>query len=111
MISDILEYTEENGISGMLFSVDFEKAFDLIEQTVLFAVLKSFGFGSKFIKWVRTFLNNAESCALNNGHSKEYFTLERGTKTRRSFICISFHSLCRIFAYSNTRRKYQTNCS
>ena len=42
MISDILEYTEENGISGMLFSVDFEKASDLIEQTVLFTVLKSF---------------------------------------------------------------------
>ena len=30
--SDILEYTEENDISGILFSADFEKAFDSIEH-------------------------------------------------------------------------------
>ena len=31
LISDILEYTEENGISRILFSADFEKAFDSID--------------------------------------------------------------------------------
>ena len=80
LISDIPEYTEENDISGILFSADFEKAFDSIEQAFLFAVLESFGFGPQFIQWVRTFLNNAESCVMNNGHSTEYFLLERGTR-------------------------------
>ena len=28
LISDILEYTEDHGIDGALFSADFEKAFD-----------------------------------------------------------------------------------
>ena len=40
LISDILEYTEENDISGILFSADFEKAFDSIEHAFLFAILK-----------------------------------------------------------------------
>ena len=30
LISDILEYTKENDISGILFSADFEKTFDSI---------------------------------------------------------------------------------
>ena len=80
LISDILEYTEENDISGILFSADFEKAFDSIEHAFLFAVLESFGFDPQFIQWVRTFLNNAESCVMNNGHSTGYFPLERGTR-------------------------------
>ena len=80
LISDILEYNEENDISGILFSVDFEKAFDSIQHAFLFAVLKSFGFGPQFIQWVRTFLNNAESCVMNNGHSTGYLPLKRGTR-------------------------------
>ena len=45
LISDTLEYTEENCISGVLFSADFEKVIDSVEHTFLFTVLKSFGFG------------------------------------------------------------------
>ena len=79
LISDILEYNNENEIEAILFSADFEKAFDSIEHPFLFAVLKSFGFGAGFIQWIRTFFNNAESCVMNNGNSTGYFPLERGT--------------------------------
>ena len=80
LISDILEYTENNDIPGVLFSADFEKALDSVEHNFMFAVLKSFGFGSQFIQWVRTFLKNAESCVFSNVHSTGYFMLERGTR-------------------------------
>ena len=80
LISDILEYTNENEIEAILFSADFEKAFDSIEHPFLFAVLKSFGFGADFIHWIRTFFNNAERCVMNNGNSAGYFPLERGTR-------------------------------
>ena len=65
LLGDILEYTEENSISEMLFSADFEKTFDSIEHTFSFAIIKSFGFDPQFIQWVRTFLKNTESCAVN----------------------------------------------
>ena len=50
LISDILEYTD---ISVMLFSADFEKAFDSIGRAFLFVVLELFEFVPQFIQWVR----------------------------------------------------------
>ena len=80
LVNDIFEFTEKNDISGLLFSADFEKAFDSIEHSFLFAALKSFGFGPQFIQWVRAIFRDAESCVMNNGHSTGYFPLERGTR-------------------------------
>ena len=39
LISDILEYTDDNDIEAILFSCDFEKAFDSINSYFLFSVL------------------------------------------------------------------------
>ena len=64
----------------ILFSADFEKAFDSVEHTFIFATLQSFGFGPQFIDWVKTIFRIAESCVMNNGHSTGYFQLERGTR-------------------------------
>ena len=80
LISDILEYTADNDIEAILFSADFEKAFDSIDHRFLFSVLKSFGFDPDFIQWVRTLFKNFESCVMNNGFSTGYFALERGTR-------------------------------
>ena len=102
LISDILEYTNENEIEAILFSAAFDKAFDSIEHPFLFAVLKYFVFGADFIQWIRTFFNNAESCVMNNGNSTGYFPLERGTRqgTLLAFS-IFLHSCVRNTAYSD----------
>ena len=68
----ILEHTAEHDGVGILFSVDFEKVFDSIEHTFIFVGLESFGLGQQFIQWVKTFLKNAESGVMNNGHSTGY---------------------------------------
>ena len=74
LISNILEYTEDNSMGGILFSADFEKAFDSIEHKFIFATLQSFGFGTQFIYWVRTIFQNAgelcdEQWQLHRVHS------------------------------------------
>ena len=60
LITDLLQYTEENSICGILFSADFEKAFNSIEHSFIFAALKSFGFGAQFIQWIQTIFNSTE---------------------------------------------------
>ena len=76
LVSDILEFTAESEMEAILFSADFEKAFDSIEHPFLFAPLKSYGFGTNFIQWVKTFLCKAESCVMNNGLSTGIFLLK-----------------------------------
>ena len=107
LVTDILEYTAEHEEVGVLFSADFEKAFDSIEHTFIFATLESFGFGPQFIQWVRTFLKNAESCVMNNGHSTGYFSLKMGTRQGDPLSAyLGFHPLRGDIIYSNKRKSW-----
>ena len=80
VLNGILEYTDNNNIEAALFSADFEKAFDSVDPTFLFATLIKFGFGRDFIQWVKTFSKDSESCVMNSGHSSGYFPLNRETR-------------------------------
>ena len=80
IVDDILEYASDNDISSVLFSADFEKAFDPIDYLFLFAVSEKFGVGPNFIHWIRTLYDGAESSVMNNGHSTGYLPLEGPVK-------------------------------
>ena len=66
-------------MEAILFSADFEKAFDSVEHSFIISTLKAFGFGPDFMQWVKTFFKNVESCVMNNSRSTRY-SLERGTR-------------------------------
>ena len=58
LISAILEITYSLQIDGLWMTIDIEKAFDSINQFFLTCVLKRFGFGKDFIKWIKILLKN-----------------------------------------------------
>ena len=80
LISDILEISDMLSLKGLLLTVDIQKAFDSVNHQFLILVLKKFGFGNTFIKWIQTLLKNQESCVINGGNTTKYFKLERGTR-------------------------------
>ena len=80
IVDDILEYTECNEAPGVLFSADFEKAFDSIDHTFILVIIEKFGFGPDFIHAIKTLVAGAERCVMNNGHSTGYFPLERESR-------------------------------
>ena len=63
----------------MIF-IDFEKAFDSVEWDFLYKCLEFFNFGPDFLKWVKTFYKNMQSCTINNGSASNYFVLEQGVR-------------------------------
>ena len=79
-IFDIMDFTLNENISGLMISIYFHKAFDSLEWDYLYKCLEAFNFGEDFIRWVKTFYKNIESCTLNNGVFSEYFKLERGVR-------------------------------
>ena len=54
-IYDVMDYTVEEDIPGLMIFIDFKKAFDSVEWDVLFKCLEAFNFGSNFLNWVKTF--------------------------------------------------------
>ena len=49
---DVIEYINDNDLSGMMFLIGFEKAFDKLEWSFIFKTLKQFDFGDDLIKWM-----------------------------------------------------------
>ena len=62
LISDILEITDSLQVDDLLMTIDIEKAFDSVNLFFLTSILKRYGFGDDFIKWIKTLLKNQESC-------------------------------------------------
>ena len=79
-IDDFLAYAESENLDGILFADDIGKAYDSVEHNFILASMKKFGFGEGFIRCVKTFLNDSQSCVMNNGTSTGYFKLERGKR-------------------------------
>ena len=61
LISDVLEYTKTEDLTGVLVSLDFRKAFDTLEWPFIKSVLNLFNFGESVKRWTSIFYTNVES--------------------------------------------------
>ena len=71
LIFEILDNTDEQKISGILFMLDFEKAFDSV-SSYMYRCLEHFNFGEILINWTKSFYNVAKSCVSNNGYQSDF---------------------------------------
>ena len=78
LIYDILHFTEENDIPGILLLIDLEKAFDSISWSFIYDTLKFFNFGESVIEWVKTFNKDITSAVTQNCSLSEFFNVQRG---------------------------------
>ena len=97
LISDILDISDTENLSGYILTADLEKAFDSIDHTFLISCLKKYGFGPKFIKWVNILLNKNESCVMNGGTTTKYFNLHRGARQGDPIAAYFFILVLEIF--------------
>ena len=49
LIYDIMDYLKDENLSGLLVSIDFEKAFDSVNWDFMGKVLRHFGFGEDML--------------------------------------------------------------
>ena len=57
LIADVLQTTNMLILSGLLVTIDIQKAFDSVNHQFLTLALKRYGFGKTFVKRVKTLLN------------------------------------------------------
>lgn len=76
---DIMWAAQSENSPMAAISLDAEKAFDRVEWLYLFKTLEAFGFGKKFISWIRLLYADPQAAVLSNGVISDRFSLHRGT--------------------------------
>jgi len=76
--NSILSYTDIEKIPGLLLFIDFEKAFDTLEWSLIENTLKYYNFGGSLVLWIKLFYTDISSSIQNNGWSSDFFNLGRG---------------------------------
>ena len=80
LLRDVLDYIEHTGETGILISLDQEKAFDRVDHSFLFSLLARFGFGPDFIKWIKMFYTDASMRIILNDWLTDKIFLCQGVR-------------------------------
>ncbi|GJX93118.1 reverse transcriptase domain, reverse transcriptase zinc-binding domain protein [Tanacetum coccineum] len=78
--NETVYFVKKNKSKGLIFKVDFEKAYDSINWRYLFNILKSMGFEEKWCSWIDACLRSSSMSVLVNGSPTIKFGLERGVR-------------------------------
>ena len=55
-VIEIIDYLELEDLTGLIMTIDFEKAFDKIEWKFVFKILEYFNFGEKYINMLNCYI-------------------------------------------------------
>ncbi|XP_017245737.2 uncharacterized protein LOC108217416 [Daucus carota subsp. sativus] len=80
IVKEIVHALQKGRRKGLVFKLDFEKAFDTINWEFLFEVLARMNFDQKWIGWMRALLKSSRISVLVNGSPSKEFEPGRGLR-------------------------------
>ena len=80
LIEDVIEHFDKLDKKGLLFMIDFQKAFDSLQWNFMFKTLEFFNFGPSFTKWIKLLYTLPVSKVKNNGYLSEEFSISSGIR-------------------------------
>ena len=90
LVHDIMEFYEKTERGGILFALDFQKAYDSLEWEFLFQALREFNFGEMFISWIKTLYSHPVSFVKNNGYLSRPIDIQRSVRQGCPVSCLLF---------------------
>ena len=64
--NETVDYLKKRKEKGLIFKVDFEKAYDSINWRFVIDIMKRMGFGGKWCNWISSCLSSATMSILVN---------------------------------------------
>lgn len=78
--NETVDFLKKSRKKGLIFKVDFEKAYDSVEWEFLLKVMASMGFGSRWCDWIKACLISSSISILVNGSPTKEFLMEKGLR-------------------------------
>ncbi|GJW23891.1 RNA-directed DNA polymerase, eukaryota [Tanacetum coccineum] len=73
ILNEVLQWCKKEIKQSLIFKVDFEKAYDSVWWDFLDDILKKFGFGEKWCKWIQSCLRSSRGSIIINGSPTKEF--------------------------------------
>ena len=80
IIYDVMKFTEEQKIPGLILLIDLEKAFDSLSWNFLHKCCKYLNFGESVRHWINVFYKDISSAVIQSGHISSFFSVKRGCR-------------------------------
>lgn len=77
---EIIHEIHRNKEEGIVLKLDYEKAYDRVNWDFLEEMLRSRGFGEKWISWVRKLVRGGSICIRINDENSSYFKPGKGLR-------------------------------
>ncbi|RVW15777.1 LINE-1 retrotransposable element ORF2 protein [Vitis vinifera] len=78
--NEVVDEKRRSGEEGIVFKIDFEKAYDHVDWGFLDHVLQRKGFSQKWRSWIRGCLSSSSFAILVNGNAKGWVKASRGLR-------------------------------
>ncbi|RVX22620.1 putative ribonuclease H protein [Vitis vinifera] len=78
--NEIVDEKKRSGEEGVVFKIDFEKAYDHVSWDFLDHVMEKKGFNPRWRNWIRGCLSSVSFAILVNGNAKEWVKASRGLR-------------------------------
>ena len=79
-IDDMLTIHRQSKRAGILLAIDFKQAFDAINIPCILKSLELFGFGPRFINWIKILNTERIFSVKNGGHISQTFGMHNGVR-------------------------------
>ncbi|KAE8698885.1 Phospholipid-transporting ATPase 3 [Hibiscus syriacus] len=86
-----IDYWRKQGLQGVVFKVDFRRAYDSVEWPILNRAMKEMGFGIRWCSWISQCLSSASVSVLVNSSPSEEFTMAKGLRQGCSLSPLLFN--------------------
>lgn len=89
--NEVVEWWKMSHKQGVILKLDFQKAYDSVNWEFLLHMLQNFGFGSRFVGWIKECVASARILVLVNGSPTNEFCPKKGL--RQAIHCLLFSLL------------------
>lgn len=78
--NEVVDWWRKSKKKGIILKLDFEKAYDSVNWEFLLSMMVNFGFGEKWVGWIKSCISTLRILVLVNGSPTAKFSPQKGLR-------------------------------